>query len=180
MGKEEAVKLIRSPIDTNCVDCSAKVPFGIWVYYEPASGNAVCIECGTKKGWMPKDRANQLIQKLELQEDIKALRKQRKIETEALLLVRREIDLGEVVKKDHELEGEIVTLMRRVEDYLRASGDKEEEKKLKAVFDEIEKARKLQRAIRALTKDRLLFLERRKRKADLESTLQEIEEHGES
>ena len=175
----EAVKLIRSPIDTNCVHCPAKIPFGIWVYYEPTTGNAICITCATTKGWMSKERVNQLIKKLELQEDVKALRKQRKIETDALLLVRRELDLNEIMKKDRELEGQIVKLMQHVEEYLKAAGEKEEKKILKNVFDEIRRTQELQKEIRELVKDRLFLLERRKRKLDMKGTLQEIEQSEE-
>lgn len=175
----EAVKLIRSPIDTNCVHCPSKIPFGIWVYYEPTTGNAVCIECATTKGWMSKERVNQLIKKLELQEDIKALRKQRKIDTDELLLVRREIDLSEVARKDRELEGQIVKLMQHVEEYLKSCGEKEERKILKDVFDEIRKTRNLQKEVRELVKDRLFLLEKRKRKLDMKATLQEIEQQEE-
>ena len=176
----EAVKLIRSPIDTNCVHCPSKIPFGVWSYYEPTTGNAVCVECATTKGWMSKERVNQLIKKLELQEDIKALRKQRKIETDELLLVRREFDLHEVSRKDRELEGQIVKLMQHVEEYLKSCGEKEEKKILKNVFDEIRKTQDLQKEVRELVKDRIFLLKKRKRKMDLATTFAELEESEQS
>jgi len=171
----ETVKLMRSPIDTNCVGCGCKVAFGVWVYYESTTGNALCVECAVKKGWTPKERVNQLIQKLELQEDIKALTKQRKIESDALLLVKREHELHAMGKRDLELEGQITRLMATVEDYLKSCGSEGEKKALKNVFDEVRKAQELQKEVRDAIQNRLFLLERRKSKLGLRTPLNEIE-----
>lgn len=160
----EAVELMRSPIDTNCGDCKGEINFGQWCYYEPATGNALCVDCSVQRGWSPKQRVDQLIKKLELQEDVKALTKQWQIETEALLLIRREMDVREIDKKDKELEGQIIKLMASVDSYLKSCGDKGEEKALKNVFDEIRRAQDLQREVREIIRNRLFLLERRKRK----------------
>jgi hypothetical protein len=172
----EAIKLIRSPIDTNCVHCPSKIPFGVWTYYEPSTGNAICIECATTKGWMPKDRVNQIIQKLELQEDIKALRKQRKIESDALLLMKREVDVYQVAEEDRKLSGQLVRLMATVEDYMKSIGDEEEKKALKAVFEETRKCQELQREVRAVVKNRLVLFEKRRKKLPVETTTVSEEE----
>jgi len=171
----EAIKLIRIPIDTNCVHCPTKIPFGVWAYYNPDAGDAICIECATKKGWMPKDRVNQIIQKLELQEDIKALRKQRKIESDALLIMKREVEIYEVASEDRKLSGQIVRLMATVEDYMKSIGDGEEKKALKNVFKETEKSQELQRELRALVKNRLLLFEKRRKKLPIQTIEEEAE-----
>ncbi len=109
----KAVKLMRLPIDAQCADkeCGKALPFGTWAYYNPEEMRAICPECGVKRGWSPKDRINQLITRLELQEDIKALRQQRKIEMDALYLLREKIDLHRFAERDAELEQEIISLM---------------------------------------------------------------------
>jgi len=171
----EAVKLMRSPIDTNCVHCPTKIPFGVWCYYEPHEGNAICIECGTKKGWTSKERVNLLIKKLEIQEDIKALRKQRKLETEALLTIQRQVNLHEIGEGNLKLEGQITKLMARADEYLRACGSEDEKKTLKTVFEEIRKAQELQKKIRNLIRDRIFMLEKKKRRVDMQLAFTEEE-----
>lgn len=91
----DEIKLVRVPIDTHCADpsCKRTLPFGSWAYYHADSEIAVCPDCGVKRGWSSKERANEIIKKMELQEDIKALKKQRKIEADALFLLREKIDL---------------------------------------------------------------------------------------
>jgi len=163
----EAVKLMRCPIDTNCVDCGDKLAFGVWVYYESQTGNALCIDCAVQRGWTPKQRVNQLIEKLELQEDIKALRKQRKSETEALLLVKQEIGLHEGAKRDLELEAQVVKLMQTVESYLKACGTPEEREALNNVFAVIRQAQELQKETRELIQSRLFLLEKKKKKLEI-------------
>jgi len=160
----EAVKLIRMPIDTKCYCCPTKISFGVWAYYEPETGNAVCIECATKKGWMPKDRVNLIIQKFELQEDIKALRQQRRSESEMLLLVKREVDVYQVAEADRDLSGQIIRLMATAEDFMKSIGSEEEKKALKNVFEETRKCQELQREVRALVKNRLVLFDKRKKK----------------
>jgi len=163
----EAVKLMRCPIDTNCADCRDKLAFGVWVYYESQTGNALCIECAVKRGWTPKQRVNQLIEKLELQEDIKALRKQRKIETDALLLIKQETALYEGAKRGPELEANIVKLMQTVESYLKACGTPEEREALTNVFTTMRQAQELQKETRELIQGRLFLLEKRKKKLEI-------------
>ncbi len=161
----EVIRLMRSPIETNCGDCKVEIKFGTWCYYEPSNGNAVCIDCGTKKGWQPKNRVNLIVEKLELQEDVKALTKQRKIEMEALLCIRKELDLREIGKRDLDLEGQIIKLMGTAEEYLKSGvASKDEDKALKTVFEEIKHAQELQREIRETVHNRLFLLEKRKRK----------------
>lgn len=170
----EVIRLMRCPIETNCGDCKTPVNFGSWCYYEPSSGNAVCIDCGTKRGWQPKNRVNLIVEKLELQEDVKALTKQRKIEMEALLCIRKELDLREIGKRDLDLEGKIITLMGTVEEYLKQGiASKDEEKTLKAVFEEIKHAQDLQKEIRETVHNRLFLLEKRKRKIKVQMPITE-------
>jgi len=166
----EVIKLIRSPIDTNCCHCPSKIPFGVWAYYNASTGDAICIDCATKKGWTPKDRVNQIIQKLELQEDIKALRKQRKIESEALLLIQREVDVYQVAEEDRKISGQIVRLLAAVEEYIKSIGSGEEKEAFQKVFEETRNCQELQKEVRALVKDRLLLFNKRRRKQPIQTT----------
>ena len=171
MPTDEAVKLMRLPIDTVCADkeCGKALLFGTWAYYNPEEMQAICPECGIKRGWSPKDRVNQLITRLELQEDIKALRQQRKIETDALYLLREKIDLHRLSERDVVLERQIVDLMNLVKDYLQHCGSASEKEALQKVFDAIRETQELQREVREQIESRLFLLERRgKRKKEIE------------
>lgn len=164
MAKDtETVKLIRSPIDTNCDDseCRKDIPFGAWCYYDPQSGTAICIECAVKRGWSPKDRVMQLIKALELREDVKALREQRKIELDALMLLKEKIDLHRLGERDLDLERQIITLTDTVQDYLRQCGTPEEKKALDKVFEVIRETQELQKEVREYVQNRLFLVERK-------------------
>lgn len=157
----EAVKLIRVPIDTNCGDCKKELSFGSWAYYSSVEMVAVCPECGVKRGWTPKDRVNQLIALLELREDVKALKQQRKIETDALFLLKQKIELHRLGERDLELEQQIVKLNNLVQDYLRSCGNADEKAALQKIFDAIRENQDIQREVREQI-DRFLFRKRRK------------------
>lgn len=164
----KAVKLMRLPIDTHCGDkeCMKALPFGAWAYYDPDEMRAICPECGVKRGWSPKDRINQLITRLELQEDIKALRQQRKIEMDALYLLQEKIDLHRLGERDIEFEQQIVNLMNLVKDYLQHCGSASEKEALQKVFDAIRETQELQREVREQVESRLFLLDRRERKKE--------------
>jgi len=165
----KAVKLMRLPIDTHCADkeCEKTLPFGAWAYYNPEEMQAICIECGVKRGWSPKDRVNQLITRLELQEDIKTLRQQRKIEMDALYLLREKIDLHRLGERDVDLEQQIVDLMNLVKDYLQHCGSAPEKEALQKVFDAIRETQELQREVREQVENRLFLLDRREKKKEI-------------
>jgi len=157
----ESVKLIRLPIDTTCEDCDKKLPFGAWGYYHEQTQTAICPDCGTERGWSSKERVNGIIKKLELQEDIKALKKQRKIEADALYLVREQIDLHRLGERDIEVEKQIVDMTNLVQDYLRNCGNSVEERKLfEQVQQSVRDAQDLQKEIRNAVQSRLFLLER--------------------
>jgi len=158
-AEEGVVKLMRSPIDTHCGDCKKEIAFGIWVYYQTDSGDAVCVECGVKKGWTSKQRVNQIVTALELKEDIKALRKQSKIEADGLVMLKDKIDLYRLGERDPELEQQITKLISVVEDYLRQCASVPEKEGLSNVFKAIEECQELQKEIREQV-ERRLFLDR--------------------
>jgi len=160
-AEEGVIKLMRSPIDTHCGDCEKELPFGIWVYYQTDSGDAVCVECGVKKGWTSKQRVNQIVTALELKEDIKALRKQSKIEADGLVMLKDKIDLYRLGERDPELEQQITKLISVVEDYLRQCASVPEKEGLSKVFKSIEECQGLQKEIRDQIESRLFLMDRR-------------------
>lgn len=178
-AEEGIVKLMRSPIDTHCGDCEKELPFGIWVYYNTDSGDAVCVECGVKKGWTSKQRVTQIVTALELREDIKALRKQSKAEADALVMLQDKIDLYRLGERDPDLEQEIMKLMRVVEDYLKQCGSVNEKEGLAQVFDAIKDCQALQKEIREQIESRWVMMDRRaakKKKAQAAIPPAEVED----
>jgi hypothetical protein len=159
---KDEIRLVRVPINTHCVDpnCKKSLSFGSWAYYYADSEEAVCPECGVKRGWSSKERVNQIIKELELREDIKALKKQRKIETDALYLVREKIDLHRLGERDLELEKQILKLTSTVEDYLRKCATSEEKEILQNVLRVIRETQDLQKEVREQVQSRLFLLER--------------------
>lgn len=162
------VKLMRAPIDTNCVDCPKHLPYGVWIYYNPESEDALCIECGIKRGWMPKQRIKQLIKTLELREDIKALKLQRKQLLASLMQLKRQINIHKLGERDLVLEQQIVKLGDKVQDYLRVCGTAEEADALNKVFEVIRDTQEIQKEVREEVANRLFLVnqetEREKKK----------------
>lgn len=175
----ESLKLIRLPIDTTCEDCDKKLPFGAWGYYHEQTQTAICPDCGTERGWSSKERVNGIIKKLELQEDIKALKKQRKVEADALYLLREQIDLHRLGERDLEVEQKIVEMTNLIQDYLRSFGSPEEKKLFQQVQESVRNSQDLQKEIRSAVQSRLFLLERfeqeRKKKKMLPMEVQENE-----
>jgi hypothetical protein len=163
---DSEIKLTRVPINTKCADadCGKPLPFGTWAHWHADSKQAICIECGAKRGWTDKDRANNIIKKLELQEDIKALRKQQKVEADALYLLREQVDLHRLGERSLDLEKQIVALMSKVNSYLSKVATAEEKAALKQVYEEIKGTQELQGEIWEQLESRLFLLEREERK----------------
>jgi hypothetical protein len=160
------VKLVRLPLSTKCAgpECGKPLPFGAWAHYHPDTQQAICIECGVKRGWTDKDRANNIIKKLELQEDIKALRERKKIEANALYLLKEQIDLHRLGERDLDLEKQILELQSRANEYLQKIATSEEKTTFKQFKNTIEEAQKLQKEIREQVESRYFLLERKERK----------------
>lgn len=163
---EEAIKLVRSPIDTHCgdPDCKKPIVFGAWTYYNPESMEAICPECGVKRGWSSKQRVMQLITALELREDVKALRKERKREADALFLLKKTVNLHRLGERDLELEQQILKLTNTVQDYLRHCGIAQEKEALQKVFAMIQETQELQQEVRETLHNRLFLIEKEETK----------------
>lgn len=156
--KTESVKLMRSPIDTNCGDCKRSLPFGVWVYYNPQSTSAICPECAVKRGWSPKHRVKQLIKNLELREDVKGLQMERKLLLDALMQLKRRIDIHELGARDLDIEKNIIKLMDTVRDYLKQCGTPKEKEAFDKIYDTIRENQELQRKIRDELHNRLFMI----------------------
>lgn len=160
----DEVKLVRIPVDGSCEDCKKALPFGSWAFYHADSEKAICPDCGVRRGWSSKERADAIIEKLELQEDIKALKKQRKVEADALLLLREEIDLHRLGERDLELEGQIVNITALIQDYLRKCATPEEKELFQSLLSALRETQDLQKEVRNHVQSRLFLLERTEQK----------------
>lgn len=168
MPDEGAVKLIRCPLDTACADpeCKTVLAFGVWIYFNEENQEAICVECGVKRGWTPKQRVQQIIKHLELKEDVKALQKQRKVLADAVLLMQEKVELHRFGEKDAELETQIIKLMTTVEDYLHHCGTVSEKEGLPRVFEVIRETQELQHEVRERIQNRMFLIEKKERGLD--------------
>jgi uncharacterized protein YjhX (UPF0386 family) len=116
--KYSPIKLERVTFDTECVDCTKKLPFGTYAHFHAESGQAICTACGTKRGWTEKDRAMHSVKMLELKEDIKALHKRYVVEAQGLHLLEEKVDLHQVAQLYIELESKVTTAVSRLNSYL--------------------------------------------------------------
>ncbi len=159
---EEAIKLVRCPVDAQCAspECKRPLPFGTWVYFNPVSEEAICPECAVKRGWSSKQRVMQLITALELREDIKTLKVERKIAADALFLVKKTLDLHRLGERDLELEQQIMKLMNTVRDYLQHCASEPEKDGLQKISSAIQECQELQREVREAVHNRLFLVEK--------------------
>jgi hypothetical protein len=172
---EELVKLIRCPIDTNCSECRKDLNFGVWAYFNAETNEAICVQCGTKKGWSSKDRVKNIIKAMELELDIKALRGMKKVETNALLLLRKEVKLYRLGERDLELEQQILKLMGTVQDYFKECGTSKEKEALDRVFEVIRETQTLQKEVREQVQSRTFLMQRQRKKLKKQGALLEGE-----
>jgi hypothetical protein len=161
----KAVKLMRSPINTHCAneECKKDLPFGSWIYYCEETEDALCPECSVKRGWTPKDRVLLAIAKLELKEDIKALKQEKSVYADSLLMLKQQIDIYRLGEREVQLGAEISKLMKTVEDYLKTCGTTSEKEGFKKVFDAILACKDLQKEIREQIESHLFILRPKKR-----------------
>lgn len=159
----EPIKLMRIPINTNCAEpeCHKKIKMGAYAYFMPETNDTICIECGTKNGWTSKQRATMIIQELEIREDIKALRKQRQIDSNDLLHIKEQADLFKLEMREYDLHKQAINLIALIDDYLKKCGSAPAEKAMfekavKAIQDSIN----LQKEVKQEISTRLFLLER--------------------
>jgi hypothetical protein len=179
----EPIKLMRIPINTNCAipECNKKISMGAYAYFIPDTNDTICIECGTKRGWTSKQRATMIIQELEIREDIKALRKQRQIDSNELLHVKEQTDLFKLEMREYDLHKQAINLIALIDDYLKKCGSAPAEK---AMFDKAVKAIQgsvnLQKEVKQEIATRLFLLERvglkRKKKGLIATPIEDEEE----
>lgn len=151
----EIIRFTRLPVkEIQCTDCNKTLHFGEYVYYQQEDNLAICISCGTKKGWSDKDRASKLVEKLELQEEIKALRERKNIETDALHLIRQQVDLHRFGENFLTVSKQVSTLVNQIQSYLNTGVASAEEKELlkkswKTLDDTLEVQKEIKEAIEA-------------------------------
>jgi len=174
---------MRIPINTNCADSerNKKINMGAYAYFMPDTNDTICIECGTKRGWTSKQRATQIIQELEIREDIKALRKQRQIDSNELLHIKEQTDLFKLEMREYDLHKHAIGLINLIDDYLKKCGSAPAEK---AMFEKavktIQDSINLQKDVKQEISMRLFLLERagvkRKKKGMTATPIEDEEE----
>ena len=161
--KHSPIKLERVTDDVACLDCNKPLPYGTYAHFHADSGQAICIECGVKRGWTDKARASTTVKMLELKEDIKALRKRYKIEAEGLYLLEEKVDLHQLAENYRELEKQITNTISKLESYLNAVATPEEKVILQSLEREIHGLQDLALEISNEFKARLFLLDKAER-----------------
>ena len=178
----EPIKLMRIPINTNCAipECNKKISMGAYAYFIPDTNDTICIECGTKRGWTSKQRATAIIQELEIREDIKALRRQRQIDSNELLHIKEQADLYKLEMREYDLHKQAISLIALIDDYMKKCGSTPAEK---AMFEKavktIQDSINLQKEVKEEISMRLFLLERaglKRKKKGFSATPTEDEE----
>ena len=157
---KEIIKLMRSPVDTECLDCGESVDFGVYTHFNGETGEAICIECGVKRGWTDKARVKQLIKKLELQTDIKALVGFRTIELRTLNQLKTKIQIYKLAEKHHDLEQKVLVVLETVTAYLKQCGDAQEKEFFEKMFDALHDVQDLQNVVQREVENRLYMVDR--------------------
>jgi len=139
---KEPIQLMRSPKETKCCnrDCGAVISFGAYAYVNSDTKEALCLECGVKRGLSSKDRAKQIVAYLELREVSKALKDETKVQADALVMLKQQVDLFRLGERNLDLEKAVLSLKDVAEKFLRESigsaAEKEAVRKLLAAVDE--------------------------------------------
>jgi hypothetical protein len=162
--KYSPIKLDRLTFDTACLDCGKELKFGVYAHFHEASGQAVCVECGAKRGWTDKARATSSVKMLELKEDIRALRKRWKVESEGLYLLEEKVDLHKLAATYTELEKQITATISKLESYLNAVATPEEKTILLGLERGIHELQDLALEIKKEFETRLFLLDRAERR----------------
>ena len=161
--KHSPIKLERVTDDTVCLDCQKPLPYGTYAHFHADSGQAICVECGARRGWTDKARATSSVKLLELKADITALRKRYKIEAEGLYLLEEKVDLHQLAESYIELEKRINGAIAKLESYLNAVATPEEKVILKSLEREINALQDLALEISNEFKARLFLLDKAER-----------------
>ncbi|MDD4979632.1 MAG: hypothetical protein PHI29_13480 [Gallionella sp.] len=162
--KYSPIKLDRVTLDLKCLDCGAEIPFGHWAHFHADSGNAICIECGAKRGWTDKTIAVHNVKLHELKQDLSALRKRIKIESEGLFLLESKVKLNEIGESYQELERQLKNSVLTIESFVKALATPEEKKVLEQLAKELPVLNKLALEIKHELDVRLFWLDKRQGK----------------
>jgi hypothetical protein len=164
---DEPVKLMRSPKETECCnhECNAPISFGAYAYVNSDTEEALCLECGVKRGLSSKDRAKQVVEYLELRELIKALKDEAKVQGNGLVLLKEQVDIYRLGERDLDLEKSVLALAKMAEDFMRQSiGTSEETEALRKLLESIAEDQELRAEIRAQVERRLFWLKTAEKK----------------
>lgn len=165
MPANPEIKLMRIPVkDVVCHDCKCELPFGTWAHYLTGTTLAICLPCGAKKGWTDKERATHIVKVRELKEDIKALRKLKMAEADALFLVREKVDIHRFGERYIELDLLIHRSLAKVQEYLDKVATSEERKMFRELYSIITEIRETQKVIQKEMEERLFLVERSENK----------------
>lgn len=157
---KDIIKLMRCPIDTECLDCGESINFGVYAHFNSETGEAICIDCGVKRGWTDKERVKMLIKKLELSTDIKALIGFRKIELRTLNQIKTKIQIYKLAEKHRDLEQKVHVVLETVTAYLKQCGGDQEKDFFEKMFESLREVQDLQNVVQREVEDRLYMVDR--------------------
>ena len=187
MPKNPEIKLMRIPIkDIKCQDCKKDLPFGTYGHYLIGTSLAICTDCGSSKhGWTDKERVANIVKVRELKEDIKALRKLRTQEADALYLIQEKVDIHRFAERFNDLDRLIHQSLDTVQTYMDKVATDQEKAAFLEMYATIKTTQETRKVIQEELEARLFLLERSERKKkhihklielDEEETEQETEE----
>ncbi len=169
--KYSPIKFDRVTFDVKCADCGRDLSFGTWAHFHAESGQAICVDCGAKRGWSDKSLAVNNVKQLELKAELSALRKRIKIEAQGLSLIEEKVDLCRFAESYNELEKQVLGAVAKLESYLNAVPCGSQEKAiLQGLEREVQELHSLASTIKQEIATRLFWLEKVGKKNQIERT----------
>lgn len=165
--KYSPIKFERITMDLKCLDCGRPLPFGAWAHFHSESGCAICVDCGTKRGWSDKAIATNNAKLQELKAELSALRKRVKIESQGLYLIEEKVELHKIGQNYGELEKLIEGTVAKIEDYFNHMGNlatAEEKTVLQGLAQEIRRLQDFALSIKQEFDARLFWLDKNEHK----------------
>lgn len=180
-----AIKFDRAPADVSCCardhQGDRTIPFGVHCYLNPETQQAVCSDCGEKRQWSHKDRIKKIMGATEIQCDIKALKKEKKALIDAVLLLKKEVNIYRIAEQNKELEKQKQELFAVVRDFIdKGIATKDEKLMVQRVFNTIAKIEERQEEMKEEVSNYLRFHviteDKKKKKPDDQEPVDDAEE----
>lgn len=128
------VKLDRAPVDLEC--CHEKhegdrtIPFGTYCYLNEETQQAICTDCGAKESWSTKERVKKIIGVQEIVADIKAMKHEKKMLQDTVMLLKKQVNIYRMGEQDKEIDKQRKDILQLIADYLRTGAGTKQEKEM--------------------------------------------------